>query len=800
DANIEIEDNRGTISAPTASSFPSAPAAGSESSHSSQPSHLHLGAGTEQASSQRSFVSAGAPNQQLHPRPPPVLLPISAIAPSFVHRPALMTPTHLPGDPAPGVSDVHQGSAPLANRSGTFAQPILPMLTSASSEPGCPQRPATAMLARYATAPGHSDPPAMAHARAASVSSGRIPAPSNPANIAAHPRTLSTSSLYSSVSAPHGPGPYNPTSAPALSTASVASTRSVPTPDTSAGMPPQWPTMRSASRSLGSASSAVGGSKSMAPAGLPPLANTLNSRASLPPPPPDHPASQHEPIVISSSPAPRATTVIDLDDDDDEDQDEDEDDVEVLAEGAAGVGATSGNTGRPGEAVYPEPDVLDAFLSTARKGHYYMCEYMLVVHFFFHPTVSDQRWMDALATGAGFARPIFTKLAKDEFRNSRSVTSVHNIFKKITRIYKDLRTFLDHFSDFLNSDVDDLIAKINMKIAELNARGVKLELNGRLVVVFMRQSWYYWIHAHLQDLPSMRTTTEKRSGAISPPCLPTQSQRLSKPARLPQNPPRAPHQHVRPLGASGGLSHAKKGKGSTMEPPPLPIREPQGNTSVGLELPPPPSSASHSTRDDAASNVSNISTPASRNPSVSNLRAPRNPSTGRSSCKALSSVGHPSRQAPPASRVPTPAPAAHLGGGSGQSVADTADDAHSHRGNVEPIGYEIGRNQRHYNGQVVQLKERQVELDRQALETKFRFMEREQDGNEAERAQRMEIARREHEGNEREREHRMQIASERAAVDQVNRQMNIVNSRVTLQHNLLLNAITTLSNLPTQHS
>ncbi|KAG9078451.1 hypothetical protein FRC06_008361 [Ceratobasidium sp. 370] len=336
------------------------------------------------------------------------------------------------------------------------------------------------------------------------------------------------------------------------------------------------------------------------------------------------------------------------------------------------------------------------------------------------------------------------------------------------------------------------------------------------------------MRARLEDHPAMQTTTDLRSGAISPahsapPRLPTQPPlglRASQSAvpsweretsvRPPRSsvgshypPSSSPGPRDRPLPSSSASVSSRpnqnkkdkdKGKGkarASPTPPPPPAQDPRNNLAVDSYLPSAPPSVGASTRGDTASNAS-----APRNPSIHSLRAPRNPTSVRSSRKALSSIGsggsRPSRAAPPASRPSTSHRDEGLGIDRQSQGTDWLDN------NLTDVNaHEMARDQRVYRKRALQLSQQQLEFERRAMEIRLQILVKEQEGIERERRQRMQIA--EEEGRQRmriaeqeqqshqeERQHRMHMAQESTSMNHVTSCVNIIQSSVARQHEMLL--------------
>jgi hypothetical protein len=289
----------------------------------------------------------------------------------------------------------------------------------------------------------------------------------------------------------------------------------------------------------------------------------------------------------------------------------------------------------------------------------------------------------------------------------------------------------------------------------------------------------------LDGNPRVQTDTNYRSGAISPdPSVPPSRASLTQPSQISSHAAQpAPASSAPSLGApqpsAGGSSRRGKGKGKARAPPP-PAQDPGHNTAVGPHLPSAPPSAHSNT----ASNAS-----VSRKPSASLLRAPRNPTSARSSRKALSSVSsggsRPPHVAPSISRPST---------GYGYEDLGLGDDAWKHSDVTDGGAHEQTRNYRFQTKRSLQLRQQQVEYERRAMEIRLQMLEREQMGIHHERTQRMAIAEQEQQSHERERQHRMHLTQEHETMDQVASRVNILQSSVSAQHNMLLSTTNMLAN------
>ncbi|KAG8730396.1 hypothetical protein FRC10_002737, partial [Ceratobasidium sp. 414] len=584
---------------------------------------------------------------------------------SQLHPAAVVAP---PGNP-----DVEHLPAPVPFLGHDNFRPVLPPISQlATMTPADSQfvmhLPGTHLTTGFARpiVPGLiSGPPVPPSTSSAVV----LPLPRQPSfrhpSIAAHARTGSLASSYHSGSA-HG---HDQTITLA---SSVASTESLPTPGTSnSAYDIAWQPARSAMSSGRSAPSVTGNQKfalagstildrsqyapgaraqltgvNPAPLRSPARGLAFDPRAASPPLQITTPRMPQQDVIMEASlpetpvggPSTSAPSNDNQPDADEDDEPEEEPESEY--HGARPTGARA----RPGGEPYVDPDTRAAIFADHRPAkHYRLCEYGYMVEYLFKSDVPMARLEQAMAPQSkGTLKPVFTEMASNVFENSRTPSSLHRHFKTLENIYRGIRVFSEHFSlgfDFGNQDLLETLAR---QIEELQARGIKLNnLHPWHLLVFVRVSWYFWMHTRLRNHPAFITSTDIRSGYVAPT-----SASSSIPAQA-AVPPHTPTQAVMP---SHPLQQPQR---SSHLPPSTGSSRGRSKTRVG----PPRATTVH----DRSSQPPSSRFPASRNPpaSVSSLRIPRDPPSGRSARKAHSAGGSAGTRQPklPRSAVPTRMPA-----------------------------------------------------------------------------------------------------------------------------------------------
>ncbi|KAG9120627.1 hypothetical protein FRC07_003813 [Ceratobasidium sp. 392] len=191
---------------------------------------------------------------------------------------------------------------------------------------------------------------------------------------------------------------------------------------------------------------------------------------------------------------------------------------------------------------------------------------------------------------------VFLELAASEefFAGTVAADVIASHFAALPKVLAELKRYTDNFGSDVTSfsDENELLQRINRNVEQLRASGLSVKLHPWRILNYLRHGWYHWLRvSRIAHLPAARTSTEHRSGAISP---------ASAPSHLPTQ-PLAPSRGLQPSAPSQASSGQNKGGDNVQrlaQPPSAPA---QGNTSG----------------------------PGSRNPSISALRAPREPSAGR---------------------------------------------------------------------------------------------------------------------------------------------------------------------------
>ncbi|KAG9080871.1 hypothetical protein FRC06_006049 [Ceratobasidium sp. 370] len=797
----------------------------------------------------RSVQHLVASHQQpsVNPAVPQVQVPFFSAGPhqrSFPMLPPL-TPASFARGSVPGnqISRTLDLPPTTASASGRFFGSIPASITA----PPAPPHPQP-----LAPAPARLNTPARTLPAILDRSSARSVAPLGLGRPGDHARTSSIASSYTSAPGPNSHTPRAPTFAPSTGSASAPSTESVHTPNTPNSSPAlHWPSTRAVDRSLNSDPGVIDSPKSVP---MPPLGHNhrissygvppIPRAASRPPPGDHHVPRPRDEIMVTSSPEPETGAIemgagsghgndalYDGDGDEDEDENENEDEDEQAEVELTGVEAATGGMPRPGGEPYLPEEEREEKLSKRRMGRYLMYELCLMVHELYHPLSSLQASFNS-AMRPGGSREYFEHTSRTLFNGSRSPSSVQGISRRLKAIFNDIKTFSNHYSisDFDFSDTDELLRLLTQRINWLKGLKISIGINAWQLLVFIRHSWYHWMRARLDDHPAMQTTTDLRSGAISPahsapPRLPTQPPlglRTSQSAvpswerETSVQPPWSsagsyyppssnPGPRDRPLPSSSASVPSRpnqnkkdkvkdKGKGKARASPtplPPPAQDPRNNLAVDSYLLSAPPSVGASTRGDTASNAS-----APRNPSTHSLRTPRNPTSVRSSRKALSSIGsgssRPSRAAPPASRPSTNHGDEGLGIDRQSQGADWLDN------NLTDVNaHEMARDQRVYRKRALQLSQQQLEFERRAMEIRLQILVKEQEGIERERRQRMQIAEEERrqrmriaeeeqQSHQEERQHHMHMAQENTSMNHVTSRVNIIQSSVSRQHEMLL--------------
>ncbi|KAG8729268.1 hypothetical protein FRC10_004134 [Ceratobasidium sp. 414] len=280
---------------------------------------------------------------------------------------------------------------------------------------------------------------------------------------------------------------------------------------------------------------------------------------------------------------------------------------------------------RPGGAPYVSPDERDKLfqLGGKRAGKtWLLCEYGMIVAFFFCPTSPEERLDKVLANRMRDA--VFTQLSMAEFKGTRSANALQERYGEIKKIYEQIRLYFEHFPGPLDfSEEERLLNQLDARFKELRGRGHGITVAPWHLLVFVRESWYFWISvSKLGNHPSSQTGTNLRSGIVSPAAAPSLAPLLppaqDPPPSTPTSSRSLPQARLPPKASS-----AKRGK-SRAQPPATLLRDVAATASAVL-----PSDAL-----------------IPRHPSVSSLRVPRDPPAGRMARKAYSASGAASTRAP----------------------------------------------------------------------------------------------------------------------------------------------------------
>ncbi|KAG8730708.1 hypothetical protein FRC10_002413 [Ceratobasidium sp. 414] len=427
--------------------------------------------------------------------------------------------------------------------------------------------------------------------------------------IANHARTPSTGSSYYSMSMPS----YNPPATLASSVASAPSTNSVPTPNTTGsayGAP--WQPAHPTSASSGHSIPAGGGKTKASFAGTTrfmPIVHAPGDEAT----PLGSPIRGIGRYPPTASPQLPRTDGIPI--------------AEVPADSSAGAGAnpranrsvpqagmaTAAPTPfpRPGGAPYVSPEEHDKLfqLGGKRAGKtWLLCEYGMIIRFFFRPEAPKERLDKVLAHRMRDA--VFTQLSMSEFKGTRSASALQERYGEVKKLYEQTRLYFEHFPGDLDFSVEErLLNQLDARFKELGRRGHSITVAPWHMLVFVRESWYFWISvSKLGNHPSSQTGTSLRSGIVSPAAALSPPPAQDPPPSTPASSRSLPLARLPPKSSS-----AAKAKSGAQPPATLPA-------------------ASHSL--------------IPRQPSVSSLRVPRDPPAGRMARKAFSVGGAASIRAP----------------------------------------------------------------------------------------------------------------------------------------------------------
>ncbi|KAG8732235.1 hypothetical protein FRC10_001053 [Ceratobasidium sp. 414] len=661
-------------------------------------------------------------------------------------------------------------------------RPVLPPLSTHSRPPdNIPPRSAPATSTRTgvlepAILDTHNDPSPLTTTSA--VFARPIPPPNvsflaNPRSAPTHSSAAVTNVAAPSVSAHgHSAALTLVSSRPSVSAASSAS---VPTPNTSdPNLVMQWPATRPTGPGV-SPSNTAGDPQLNYHAGALPgyghLAPCTRASAAAPvhyasPPP----VSQGEPIIITSSPSPLP---MELD-----------------------------HGGQPESQLESQVESQCEPPPTSQLTFQLESQPELGLEHDFDDEHEEGRLRDALTPG-GY-RAIFTELSNSVFQGSRDANSLRKHTLRLLGMYKDIVIYGQHHSlDFDFSDEDRLLAQLTEQIQLLRTQGINIQIHPWHLLVFVRCNWFYWMHARLRDHPVVRTYTDTRSGRLSPP--PPAPSRFNVQPQGPQQPPPppcAPPQPRPPSSAqptSAVRAGTSRGKGRAPRPP-------QANPTRETPMPPPPPPPS--VRGDTASISS------SHLPSVSSLRVPRNPSSGRVGRQALSAgsaaairpsravptsttpsrTGPSTHGAPPAPMPPGSGVTSNAGRAPGHSVAPSGltNHTYSEADTTTSNAAEMARHQKYFNKESLFIRKKSADTNRRAMEIRLQLLEWDADGQDEERGHRMQLAERDSDGTEREREHRMHLANEQAVLENVGNQVEILTESWAFEHNMLLATMNSL--------
>ncbi|KAG8732063.1 hypothetical protein FRC10_001261, partial [Ceratobasidium sp. 414] len=585
------------------------------------------------------------------------------------------------------------------------------------------------------------------------TTSGFFARPICPSNVSlANPRTPTRSSAVVTNTGAPSAGSLGLTSAsghshstalmlvPSRPSASAGSAASVPTPNTSdPGLVVQWLATRPVGPGVGPLD-AAGGPRPNHPASTFPDHGhrTLGTEASAAAPE-DYasqpPAPQGEPIVIDSSPPPLPMEL----DHGGQPESQPESQVESQYGPPPGSQITFQLEFQPEPENEPENDF-------------------------------DDEHEEGVGTGG---------LSNSIFRGSRDAISLRKHTHRLLNMYKEIVIYGQHYSlDFDFSDEDRLLVQLTERIQLLKAQGVNLHIHPWHLLVFVRCTWFYWIHA--RQAPShFSVQPQGPQQPPPPPCAPPQPKPSSS----------AQPTSAASTGTSRGRSHA-----------PQPS---QANPTRETPMPPPPP-----VRGDTTSISS------SQLPPGSSFRVPRNPSSGRIGRQALSAgsaavirpsravptsttssrTGPPMRGAPPAPAPPAPPTTDNAGRTPAHSVAPSGltNNTYSEADTTTSNAAEMARHQKYFNRESLSLRKKNADTNRRAMEIRLQLLERDADGQDEERGHRMQLAERNSDGTEREREHRMRLAEEQAVLQNVGNQVEILTESWAFEHNMLLATMNSL--------
>ncbi|KAG8775477.1 hypothetical protein FRC12_001470 [Ceratobasidium sp. 428] len=307
---------------------------------------------------------------------------------------------------------------------------------------------------------------------------------------------------------------------------------------------------------------------------------------------------------------------------------------------------------RTGGEPYISPEEEDELFGTGvgpktkRTGRYLNCEFAKIIDHLTGIGVPDSRLRAMLSPGS--VRKIANFMAEYLFRGSRNAMTVMNIWRRIRDLVREIAAYAKRHNKNLEFDFSNeeaLLRILRQHLDEMRAEGLITYLEPYVLLLFVRCSWYFRLSRGIEDHPAATTSTTTRSGAISP-ARSAPSRLITQPQAQQSSsaPPTALPRSSTALSTTGS-QHADRsgGMGHAWQPPPF--SRPVAASHLP-SAPPSVTSSSHRTASDGHPR------------STSSLRAPRQPTSVRSSRRAASAVGSASPRPTRAASVAAPSVAA----------------------------------------------------------------------------------------------------------------------------------------------
>ncbi|QRV86409.1 hypothetical protein RhiJN_14427 [Ceratobasidium sp. AG-Ba] len=159
-------------------------------------------------------------------------------------------------------------------------------------------------------------------------------------------------------------------------------------------------------------------------------------------------------------------------------------------------------------------------IRAAPPRYFTYAELAELIRYFYCSARAEERRRDAERGSATTSMRVFQGLSMSHYAGLREPSFLRTQYRNLMPTYREAMIYADHFGrlDFTQWDDDEaLLRHIAENMKRLLARGIKFKhLSPWRLLQFVRNGWLHWMRPVVHELPSMVTSTTRRSGRLSP--------------------------------------------------------------------------------------------------------------------------------------------------------------------------------------------------------------------------------------------------------------------------------------------